>query len=607
MAVVQISRIQVRRGREKSDTGIPQLASGEIAWALDTQQLYIGNGSVAEGAPAVGNTKILTENDLNGQGGNILDLVKYIYKYDLEGSLVQTGTSAASPIVRLVQDRLDDRVTSKDFGTQQDAVTDDTRSLQRAINQLFLNSAVKSSLYDVSNPLGTADAVQTRVVLELPAGRFKITGPLYIPSYATIVGAGQDKTIIEHTGAGPALQFVNDNSTTGATPGEDTVVPGNLSSSTYTTQPRYISVSNLTVYTKTNNLTALQLDAVRDSKFENLSIRGDWDITVTPFSAGSKAIVLNAFSDQVTCERNIFKNVRITGFQTAIFAPQDISRNTFDELYINNVYDGFIFGARFFGETSQLQEVSGNAVGEYYGPRFNVITNSVFGDVTDGIKRYAMFLGKGYDNTIADSRFINVGHDGQRAENAAICPQVYFTATGNTLKNISSDRSKVASIPSTVHPYVPEVSGTATYDSFGTAYATLSGASATPFAAFRLPLATNQLGNPQGKNSFVIDYVFKSYSADNFVRQGKLYVSVDADNGVAQLTDEYNFAGVDNTSEIILDFKAVLLDTNNVDYTNPLTQTLGSLAIKYSNLPDSGIMYYSYSSTVYDSGIIPTV
>ena len=60
MAVVQISRIQVRRGRALQGTGIPDnLASGEFAWAMDTQELYIGNGSVAEGAPAVGKTKII--------------------------------------------------------------------------------------------------------------------------------------------------------------------------------------------------------------------------------------------------------------------------------------------------------------------------------------------------------------------------------------------------------------------------------------------------------------------------------------------------------------------------------------------------------------------
>jgi len=61
MAVVQISRIQVRRGRINSGTWLPQLASGEMAWAIDSQELYIGNGAVSEGSPAVGNTKVLTQ------------------------------------------------------------------------------------------------------------------------------------------------------------------------------------------------------------------------------------------------------------------------------------------------------------------------------------------------------------------------------------------------------------------------------------------------------------------------------------------------------------------------------------------------------------------
>ena len=67
MAVVQISRIQVRRGKINSGTGLPQLASGEMAWAIDSQELYIGNGAVSEGSPAVGNTKILTQKDLETQ------------------------------------------------------------------------------------------------------------------------------------------------------------------------------------------------------------------------------------------------------------------------------------------------------------------------------------------------------------------------------------------------------------------------------------------------------------------------------------------------------------------------------------------------------------
>ena len=58
MAVTQKSKIQVRRGRREN---LPQLAAGELGWAIDTQQLYIGNGTFTEGAPAEGNTEIITE------------------------------------------------------------------------------------------------------------------------------------------------------------------------------------------------------------------------------------------------------------------------------------------------------------------------------------------------------------------------------------------------------------------------------------------------------------------------------------------------------------------------------------------------------------------
>lgn len=58
MAIVQISQIKHRRGTNEN---LPQLASAELGWSVDTRQLYIGNGTLAEGAPEVGNTEILTQ------------------------------------------------------------------------------------------------------------------------------------------------------------------------------------------------------------------------------------------------------------------------------------------------------------------------------------------------------------------------------------------------------------------------------------------------------------------------------------------------------------------------------------------------------------------
>lgn len=58
MAIVQISQIKNRRGL---NSDLPQLGSAELGWSVDTRQLYIGNGTLAEGAPEIGNTEILTE------------------------------------------------------------------------------------------------------------------------------------------------------------------------------------------------------------------------------------------------------------------------------------------------------------------------------------------------------------------------------------------------------------------------------------------------------------------------------------------------------------------------------------------------------------------
>jgi Major tropism determinant N-terminal domain len=58
MAIVQISQITNRKGLQSN---LPQLAGAELGWSTDTRKLYIGNGTLADGAPVIGNTEILTE------------------------------------------------------------------------------------------------------------------------------------------------------------------------------------------------------------------------------------------------------------------------------------------------------------------------------------------------------------------------------------------------------------------------------------------------------------------------------------------------------------------------------------------------------------------
>ena len=108
MAIVQISRITHRKGLAEN---LPQLAGAELGWVLDERRLFIGNGSLQEGAPIVGNTEILTEHtDLANAISN------YTYKGEAAGYTAQTGANITTPTTRTLQRKLDDFVNVRDFG-----------------------------------------------------------------------------------------------------------------------------------------------------------------------------------------------------------------------------------------------------------------------------------------------------------------------------------------------------------------------------------------------------------------------------------------------------------------------------------------------------------
>ena len=107
MPIVQISRIQHRRGKA---TDLPQLAAGEIGWSIDDQRLYIGNGTVADGAPAVGNTEIVTAGS-----SEFTTALTYVYKGYID-TATPILTGATGDVSRTLQATLDDYVSVKAFG-----------------------------------------------------------------------------------------------------------------------------------------------------------------------------------------------------------------------------------------------------------------------------------------------------------------------------------------------------------------------------------------------------------------------------------------------------------------------------------------------------------
>lgn len=574
MAVVQISRIQLRRGKINSGTGLPQLASGELAWAIDTQELYIGNGSVSEGSPAVGNTKILTVNDLTTQG-NILNLVTYIYKS--ADTSISTGIDANNPTTRLIQEKLDDFANVKDFGVlglvPPGALADDSASFQRAIDQLFLNDSGKASDE-------TDEGAIVRRTLYIPAGTYLITDTLYIPSYTTIIGAGSDKTIIKYTptasAVSPAIRFINDNSTIGN--------PSDISSTTYNNQPRNISISGLTIMTTSGDDVAMQLDCVRDSEFKNVTLRGEWDLN---YNVNSVGMQLNAFSNIVTTENNVFENLKIYNFNYAVDSKYDILNNKFNYGSIENCYQGFKFG----------DNADGTTPGQQYGPRDNIICNMKF----ENIKRHAVYLELGTGNLTQDCIYANVGCDGS-TNVGAVYPQLFYAVPGNSSINDKSDRHTDLSTTNLTTIYSPEFAGHGTYDPRNHNELNLGYIiAASPILAFRLFCNSNQGGVPEKSISYQIQYMYRS-TTHNFSRSGTITVSADIDRAQIQLSDDFNVACdpavVTPANQVLLDFQANFLDELGVKYTGAPGQIPASIGIYYKNdySADAGRLYYSYSA-----------
>ena len=262
MATVQISRIQHRQGLSEN---LPQLAGGEFGWSIDTRQLFIGNGTIANGAPVVGNTEILT------QYSDIVTLADtYTYKGLAAGYTVKTGQLTSTPITRTLQGKLDEVVSVKDFGAIGNGTIDDTAAINRALYEVFcreVNAEVRRSLY-------------------FPAGTYLVTGTLLIPPYAKLFGEGMHSSIIK---------LDNDPSST---------IPDYIARTTDSLQqtginigtnsaitPRNIEISSLTF--ETSEITDLFLvESVDQMYFDSVGFKG-------PLTTSD----LNVASDNASCIR----------------------------------------------------------------------------------------------------------------------------------------------------------------------------------------------------------------------------------------------------------------------------------------------------------------
>ena len=410
MAIVQISRITQRKGLEED---LPQpLAPAELGWAVDTRQLYIGPGTLAEGSPDErNNIEILTEySDI------IATQTAYTYTgFGATGYSVQTGPTAGSPVSQSLQSRLDSYCVVTDFGATGDGTTDDTAAINRALYQLYCVQ---------SNP-------QIRRSLFFPAGNYIITDTILVPPYAMLYGEGPESSILnffvtEWTStvayaAGVLVKsgglYYRSNfavpvgtALTSTTSGQ--YYWGNITSGAATTPPGYIMqtagsngqqtgvnivspfepqnilISNMSMITN-QIMDGMLVERAHDCAFTNVGIEGPLTTATLTVASDDIAAVRWASTTTLVDSHINFDNCSFKGFTYGTNTDQQIEGVTFSNCNFDTLYQGVYLGGAtpVNGGPTGVRLIS-NVFDNIYvegvvinGVSLNTTTNNVFYDV----------------------------------------------------------------------------------------------------------------------------------------------------------------------------------------------------------------------------------
>ena len=309
MPIVQISRIQHRRGKK---TDLPQLAAGELGWSIDDQRLYIGNGTVADGAPAVGNTEIIT-----GSSSAFTTALKHTYKgYLGESTPITTSTQ------RPVAEKLDNIVSVKDFGAKGDDSTADLTAIQNAIDEIYRDT-------------DKADT-RSRRILFFPAGTYRINASMTIPPHAHLVGEGPDKTIIRNSGNGPVAVTEDTNGN----------VYGSIGSA-----PTQIQISNIT-FRNTVAYGGVSIDNATKVYFNNCMFTGSY-IQSGADAPNSKGVTVRSTS-ALPCSQIVFNQCQFTKFARLVDLSYDVTNVRFNDCDFSVAYYGALIGEQMDGSSNGL-------------------------------------------------------------------------------------------------------------------------------------------------------------------------------------------------------------------------------------------------------------
>ena len=525
MAVVEIAKIQVRRGDARS-IGMPQLDTGELGWAISgtapnsvVPELYVGNKTV-DGAPANANVRILTTNDLNIFSGASVSNSTFIYNGNKTepggtGVTITTG-DVGTDVVRTVDAKLNDIVNGSDFGIfpADDSITTSV-ALQRALDQLYLNT----DKYDAGS----------RAILVLAPGNYNVSDTIYVPPYATILGAGKDKTTLTFAGSAiPLFQFIDGSSTTGNRVKIDSA--GGMNSNT---SPRNITIKGLTLQMGNSVDPAsvapiIRADCVSDSDIIDVAFKGRLDVGYSTTNLASAGIEIRG-GNGVNSRGLRIRDCTFIRLNCGIKSDYDIEDTIIETNRFENLYRGIVYGKSL-------------AAGNQTGPKRSRIRANVFYIISQqAISVEPVSLLVNTDHVTSQNTFYNVGNNGLTTSTnitgdlgGQVAEVIKFGTYGNVSENDYFDRNIQMNNTSTLayqYDFVNPISGHASIvDNKVRVKSLVSSASTGTF----LRLA--------GNSSITNINIQYHMTFSGISRWGNLYI-VMAQSQVADITDNYRALG----------------------------------------------------------------
>jgi hypothetical protein len=547
MAVIQISKIQHRRGAI-GEQGMPQLASGELGWAVDTQQLFIGNGSVAEGAPAVGNTEVLTQ-----YSTATINLFKFIYEY--QGDKPE-GYFQPQTVERTLQQKLDDIVSVKDFGAKGDGITDDHDAIQTAISATYINS----------HDPNWSDLTY-RKILHFPAGTYNMLGTVYVPPNVYLQGEGPGRSVLRSINtSGRNFVFVTRsvNPATG-----DFLRPvtadGGIVDNVVIDSLGFTYGANVPMYTTSVNSTALiNLDQTTNTVIKNCEFSGGYTTeflnTGSISNLGENPVkhagiqITGVKTKNITIDSNNFSNLIV-----GTFSYQDNRFVNYTDNQFNNLYTGIVVGSGAGGTTNR------------HGPLHHRASRNIFQKINrEGIAVNSPAQSTTSSSFLSESNvFDNVGNGKTGNESNQVYECInFFNARGCRSVNDTFTRFSLAQTTYSTSTFKPLVTGQAIVIDDKTAYryAVNYSTVTTTSTIIRIPYL----------NTLTTVSMEYQLQKSNGFRKGIFTVNAPpTGQGSVTYKDDYNYSGTD--PKVVLTAK--LINSTNTN----ITSSYDCIAIQYEN------------------------